>query len=309
MGSDAHVIVVGGDEPGRVEPMLERALARIADLESRWSRFVPSSEVSRLNSRRGVPTIVSADTRLLIERALLAADLTDGRFDPTMVDTIEALGYDRDFAQVRADPPPRQPTRVRGLGTEGAAGIRVEPMLDAVTLPADVGFDPGGIGKGLAADLVVNELMESGARGAMVNLGGDLRAEGIAPTPDGWVVGIEDPINASTNRALVTIRRGGVCTSSRVRRRWTSSDGHDLHHVIDPKSGQPVEHSIATVTVVAGEAWWAEALTKALFVEGVVDRARAERLLVNASALVIRTDGKVEQFGKAGVFTSIGTSH
>jgi FAD:protein FMN transferase len=298
MGSHAHVVVVGD----RAESILALALTRIADLERRWSRFVPSSEVSTLNSRRGVPTIVSADTRLLVERALLAAELTDGRFDPTMVDTIEALGYDRDFSRVRGERSLLRPTHGSGLGVAGAAGIRVESTLDAITLPVDVGFDPGGIGKGLAADLVVTELMEAGAAGAMVNLGGDLRVEGTAPTPDGWVIGIEEPCDSARNVATVTVRRGAVCTSSRFRRRWTSADGHDLHHLIDPMSGMPVQHPIATITVVAGEAWWAEALTKALFVAGVLDRGQAERLLVNASALVILTDGTVEHYGKAGVF-------
>ena len=302
MGSDAHVVVVGDDR----ECLLERARARIADLEARWSRFLPDSEVSRLNRGRGLPTIVSAQTRLLVERALLAAERTEGRFDPTMVDMIEALGYNRDFAQVCADPAPRRDTCRSGLGYAGAAGIRVEATLNAITIPVEIGFDPGGIGKGLAADLVVAELIDAGAEGAMVTLGGDLRAEGVAPTPDGWVIGIEDPRDSSANVAFVTVRRGAVCTSSRIRRRWTSSDGHDLHHVIDPTTGDPVEHAIATVTVVAGEAWWAEALTKALFVEGVVDRDRAERLLVNASALVILTDGTLEHLGRPGAFASLG---
>jgi thiamine biosynthesis lipoprotein len=172
----------------------------------------------------------------------------------------------------------------------------------SVALAPGVTVDPGGIGKGLAADIVVAELMELGATGAMVNLGGDLAAQGRAPTEAGWVVGVEDPRDRHRVLARVTIHSGGVCTSSRLRRTWCARDGRPVHHILDPRSGDCLATDIASITVVAGAAWWAEALSKAVFVEGDQDPERVQRLLTHAHALVITVDGERRRYGDRGVF-------
>ena len=101
MGTTVHVIVVGGAE--RV--LLDGARQRIAELERRWSRFLPESEISYLNAHsRGAPIVVSADTAILVERARRAWELTGGLYDPTVLRALRTLGYDRDFAEVRTRP-------------------------------------------------------------------------------------------------------------------------------------------------------------------------------------------------------------
>lgn len=306
MGCDAHVIVVGRDaQDPDVQAWADSALRRIEQLEARWSRFRETSEVSQLNAHPGRPTIVSADTFLLVERAVRASELTGGRYDPTVLDAVVALGYDRDFREVRSS---RRPLPFAFTGTPGCHGIMLNEYLSAVTFPTDVGFDPGGIGKGLAADLVVTELIAAGAAGAMVNLGGDLRAIGLAPTEAGWVIGVENPRDRNEQLARVAVRGGGVCTSSRLRRSWKAADGTRVHHLVDPARGESLTSDIATVTVVAGEAWWAEALAKSVFVAGVTDREPVEAMLVNAHALVIADDGSMTSFGDPGVFELAETS-
>src|SRR5215470_557383 len=95
MGSDAHVIVVGG--PDGLETA---AFRRIEALEARWSRFRPDSEVSDLNRRAGIPIAVSRDTRLLVERAQEACALSGGSFDPTVLGDVIRAGYDRPFDEL-----------------------------------------------------------------------------------------------------------------------------------------------------------------------------------------------------------------
>ena len=147
MGSDAHVIVVGG--PCGLD---EQARRRIDDLEQRWSRFRPDSEVSELNRRAGVPVRVSGETIELIERAVDAWLLSGGTFDPTVLGAVIRAGYDRSFDELGPAPPPgRSPLGI------GLADIEIDG--DTVRLPAGTGFDPGGIGKGLAADIVVEEVL------------------------------------------------------------------------------------------------------------------------------------------------------
>jgi FAD:protein FMN transferase len=260
MGSDAEVLVVGGS-PG----LLGRARRRVADLEARWSRFRPDSELSHLNARAGAePEAVSEETFLLLERAVDAWRLTDGRFDPTVLGDVLRSGYTTSF-----DEPDHAARTAR--------------------LPAGVGVDPGGIGKGLAADLVVTELLADGADGACVNLGGDIRVAGTPPAAS-WVVAIEHPWR-SDPAAVVHLRDGAVATSSRLRRRWTTDAGA-AHHLIDPERGRPVDAEVATATAVAAHGWQAEAFAKAAFVAGpLAGLDLLER--VGVAGLVVDDDGAI----------------
>lgn len=279
MGSAAHVAVVGGDDSH-----LALAEARIRELEARWSRFVDSSEVSGLNRSAGQPVIVSPDTFDLVRRAVWAWEQTGGRFDPTVGAALVAHGYDRDFRSVVSAPPITGPTAVGP--TPGAGAIDLLAEINAVTLPSGVSFDAGGIGKGLAADLTAELVVAHGAAGAMVNLGGDLRALGRGPSEEGWVVTVPDPLADDAELLRLAIPEGAVATSSRLRRRWPTTTG-EAHHLIDPATGAPTATEVVAVTVVAGAAWWAEALTKALFIGGPALLAE----LTDVQTVVVSADG------------------
>ena len=99
MGSDAHVIVVGGPRSLALE-----AQHRIADLERRWSRFDEQSEVSTLTRDAGLPVVVSPETVELVERAVGAWRMTGGLFDPTVLGAVIRAGYDRSFDDARREP-------------------------------------------------------------------------------------------------------------------------------------------------------------------------------------------------------------
>ena len=278
MGSSARVVVLGGP-PG----LDRRAEDRIADLESRWSRFRPQSELSRLNeSPHGRPTLVSGDTFALIERAVQAWKLTDGRYDPTVHDALVANGYDRTFsalhAEAEVDPGGRGPDAPQPA--PGCSGVELDARLCSVTLPPGTRIDPGGIGKGLAADLVATELLAAGAEGVLVDLGGDVRVAGTGPHDGDWVVDVEHPLHGDRALLHVLLHDAGIATSSRLRRRW-HRNGVPRHHLLDPATGRSTIGTIVAATVVAGEAWWAEALTKAAFVGGLEAVTGASVLLVH----------------------------
>jgi FAD:protein FMN transferase len=263
MGGQAHLVVSGGRH------LLEEGRRLVEVLEARWSRFRPDSDVARLNRAAGASVRVTPDTLLILRLVVDAWKLTDGRFDPTVVGALEANGYDRSFAAIGHGPTgPARPVPASGL-----VGVVLDPSGPTVTLPPHVGIDLGGIGKGTAADLVVMKLLAAGAPGACLNLGGDLRASGQAPGPDGWVVAIEDPFRPDRELARVAVGDGAVATSSRLVRRW-QRDGSIYHHLIDPASGLPCHSGLAAVTVVAGCAWWAEVLATATFVAGLEEGAR-----------------------------------
>ncbi len=282
MGSDIHLLVVGG-EPG----LTTLARERIEQLEQRWSRFRADSEISRLNTAAGSPVSVSADTVLLVERAIEAWRLTGGGFDPTLLDALVAAGYDRSFDQLVTDPG-RSPTAPRlPVMRPGVTDIVVQGTT--ITLPAGMGFDPGGIGKGLTADLLAGELMDAGADGVCVNMGGDLCVRGTSPTGEGWTLEIEHPWCAGPI-ALVGLWQGAVATSSVLSKVWTV-DGQSRHHLIDPHTEQPSQTDLALASVIARDAWTAEVLAKAVLLRGS-DRA-FDLLEQNTAALAVDRDGNV----------------
>ena len=294
MGTVGHVIVLGGSEAD-----LLAAEDRVRRLEARWSRFVGSSEVSCLNAAGGDPVVVSAETIALVRRATEARYRCRGWFNPFLARELAAAGYDRDFELLApaaaAAPGPAAPTTASAGGgpDTGPAPVLVDRRHDTVQLLGGVGFDPGGIGKGLAADMVSSWLVqERGVAGALVNVGGDLRAHGAVP-PDGWSVGIDDPFDP-TRPPVATVRLSScaMCTSTPLKRRWKAPDGSEANHVIDPRTRRPAVIEVASVTVNAPDAWLAEALATAVMLAGP-EVGTALLRSAQASALVVGLDGRL----------------
>ena len=191
---------------------------------------------------------------------------TDGTFDPTLLAPLVGLGYSASW---------HDPATVTSL----PHGATMRGDLDQLDLDAErctarsplgMCLDPGGIGKGLAADIVVGRLMEAGAVGASVSIGGDVAVRGAAPQPGGWLVGVSDPVSLDIEIEQLRMLQGGVATSGTLRRCWHSDTGEAMHHLLDPQTGQPARQArqIVAVTVVAGTAAWAEVWTKAVMVRG-----------------------------------------
>lgn len=285
MGSLVHIVIDGPPH------LLDQGRGRIGALEQLWSRFLPGSEISRIN--RSVEwTAVSADTVTLFDRAVTGWRITGGAFDPTILSSLVSNGY----AESMGDTPGRTLLSApahRGPAP-GANHIEIDRKTSRARLPSGTGFDPGGIGKGLAADLVATELVESGAKAAIVSIGGDLRVAGEAPAS--WVISVENPFDPDRSVADLGLVDGGVCTSSLRAKTWFE-DGREMHHLIEPRTGEPVVSSIVSATVLAAEAWMAEVLTKAAITGdaigaiGFLESAGVEGLLVDVDHVVWRTPG------------------
>ncbi len=270
MGCRAHVTVVGGRAG-----LAADAERRLRDLDRRWSRFRPDSEVMDLARHAGHPVRVSDETLLLVEQLIAAWEVTDGVFDPTLLPELVALGY-----AASVQDPGRVTVLPAGAGTGVPVGqIAVDATEGSVRLPPGATLDAGGTGKGLAADIVVEELLGEGACGAMVEIGGDLRVAGESPSPGGWRIDVEDPYGGPP-LCVVSITDGGVATSSVLKRSWQRGTDR-VHHLIDPRTGRSAAADVVAATVVAGTAAWAESFSKAPVVLG----AAGCRALLAAHAL------------------------
>lgn len=289
MGSRFHFLLVS-DEPD----LLDRLERRLHHLEAIWSRFISTSEISMINAAPDDYHIVSVETADLIERAIQGWALTGGVFDPTVLEAVVANGYDRTLSRCGNDRTPHS------VGPAlGCAGISVDRTSNLIHLGPGVGFDPGGIGKGLAADLLVGEALAAGASGAMVNIGGDLVCGGEAPTGRGWIIDVAEHAVSDERIALLAIESGAVVTSTTRKRRWNTGDG-ERHHLIDPTTGENGKGPVL-VTVVAAEGWYGEVVAKHLIVGGdptVIDTELAAAIVIDEDDGIIdrTTIGEMDRF-------------
>lgn len=293
MGTDCEFRVVVGD--GRGEPMLDRAVELVVDLERRWSRFVDDSELCQLNEHAGAPVFLSRATFDVVALAIDAWRATDGWFDPTLLDALVASGYDATFDEVAARESTVVSERFVAGDPTGPGSIEIDPRSAMVLLPAGLHLDLGGIGKGRAADLVFTQLMDDGATGACVDMGGDLRLGGSNAEGTGWSVVIDDPFRPGEDLAVLGLAAGSVTTSSTRRRRWSTTDG-GAHHLLDPRTASPSASGLTSVTVLAADAAWGEAHAKAALVAGpTAGRSLVER--AGLSALLVADDGTLIEVG------------
>jgi thiamine biosynthesis lipoprotein len=255
-----------------VDESLRAAEDEIRRLETLLSRFLPDSELSRLN--RGGELAAGPDLLAVVHAAVEARDRTAGRFDPTVHDALAAAGYDRSFELVSekmAQSCPGRPCR---------GEVVVDRASGRITLARGVRLDLGGIAKGYAVDRALAILAATGP--ALVDAGGDI---GLCGRP--WPVGVETTDGTLT----LELTRGAVATSGRDRRRWAATDG-ERHHLIDPRTGRPAEGDILRVTVVAATATEAEVLAKALFLAGSAERAAVEADEREVPTVVVARDGR-----------------
>ena len=286
MGCAASVEVVGGDSS-----LLDLAVQRVAHLERCWTRFDASSDVSRLNAAAGAPVSVDAATVVLLDAMVQAHGVTARAFDPTLLAPL--VGLDDPATGTTGTPSSATVPLPPWLRPRGEVdGIAVDRSTSVARLPVGTALDAGGIGKGLAADIVAESLLSDGAAGAMVCIGGDLRVIGDAPHAHGWRVGVADARDHELDAEVIGLTDGGVATSGTLRREWVDRRGVQRHHLIDPDTLRPTHRdSIVQVTVIAGTAAWAEAHTKLVVVRGA--GALAQLAGIGLAARIVLADGGV----------------
>jgi thiamine biosynthesis lipoprotein len=261
------------------------AVAEVSACERALSRFAADSELSRLNAAGGA--WMDSGPRLLgaLTAAVEARVATGGSFDPTVLPALVAAGYDRSFEQLE----PRAPAIP--FGWRAGAEIEIDRVGGRARLEPGAAVDLGGIGKGFAADRAVAALLAAwpAVPGCLVDLGGDVAVTGEPPDGGAWRIAVADPRRAGGRLSVLALRAGGVATSGRDRRRFGLAG--ELHHLIDPATGEPAAPGPLAVTVVARDAASAEAQATALAITPVTESARYVAARPGVSALVVPAAG------------------
>jgi thiamine biosynthesis lipoprotein len=257
MGSPSEILVDGSVD------LIPLGFSRLRQLEQTWSRFLPDSELNRLQEWRGGWLECSDDLVAALQWCRRMHTETHGLFDPSIRTSLERLGYDRTFAEIV-----EQSARDSGSSSPNPA-----PGLDGleisgtwVRLAPGLSIDLGGIGKGLAADLVADELIANGANSAYVSLGGDIHTAGEPVDENGWQVPLLHPVTGDSiaHHALYS---GALVMSTVAIRQWTR-DGAQHHHIVDPRSGRSADTDLVAVAVADHSAARGEALAKAAIIAG-----------------------------------------
>lgn len=234
--------------------------------EQCFSRFRPDSELMSLNARAGAWTAVSPDLFAALSWADQAREWSAGLASPFLFDTMRQLGYDRSFDQLRG-----AQNTASAVIPDPAWLIAFNPDGLQVRIPAGARLDLGGVAKGFAAQCAAERLAEYGP--ALVDAGGDIAVAGGADDDEGWPVEIADPLRADDALDVISLTDGCIATSGRDYRRWRAGD-HEMHHLIDPRTGLPTRNSALSATVIAPEMWMAEAAAKVLLIRGAQDGLR-----------------------------------
>src|SRR5581483_10332093 len=254
------VALVAVSEPERLDAARAAVSEIVSDFDLACSRFREDSELCALNGAAGKPVRVSPRLFDAVRQALRAAQLTGGAVDPTIGGALVALGYDRDFDQLA----PRRAVQV--VPVPGWRAVQIDEHASTVRLPQDVTLDLGATGKALAADRAAQAAHEATGCGVLVSLSGDIAIAGPARR---WRVRVTDDHRAGTEvpGQWITLRVGGLATSSTTVRRWQVGDEH-AHHLIDPLTSRSVAGRWRTASVCAATCLDANIASTAAIIRG-----------------------------------------
>jgi thiamine biosynthesis lipoprotein len=250
-----------------------KGIQAVLDLvDGQMSTYKPTSALSRFNAApAGTWHVLPAECFDVVRHALQVARESDGAYDPTVGPLVNLWGFGPDAA--RREPPPRE--------SIAAAHERIgwwRLMLDAAThsvfQPGGIHLDLSSVAKGYGVDLLGHHLDQMGIDAWLVEVGGELKGKGRKPDSSPWRIGIERP-GAATGAVqrmdqlsqVVCLSGRAIATSGDYRRRF-DADGVTYSHHIDPRTGWPVPHTVASVSVLAGEAMQADPMGTLMTVLG-----------------------------------------
>ena len=298
LGSYVQLVVDGAD---RLDAARAVAVRLLDQVDRSCSRFRADSDLVRANRSAGTRVRVDPMLAAAVQAALDAAASSDGLVDPTLGLALVAVGYDRDFDDVLAGSAaaavdPTDPASIPApVVPEAWRQVEVDPD-GALLVPAGVALDLGATGKAFASDLIAAAITAETGTGCVLSLGGDVAVGPGLPAPADpppWQVAISETPEQPP-AAVVTLRSGGMATSTVLARRWQHA-GRAVHHLLDPTTGRPVTPVWRTASVTAETCLVANTASTACIVLG----SRAEGWLAarGLAARLVGADGEVVAVG------------
>lgn len=282
MGTFASVMT-GAEESDRTAEYAQVCAEIMREIEAQLSLYRKDSELSRLNARAGLgPVPVGAHLRANLVLALRFGELSGGAFDVTVGPLVKMWGFS-------GGKPPTEWVSAERIGeTRRRVDYRrIRLQGDEVSLEGtNMVVDLGGIAKGYAVDQCCDELRRRGARNFVVNLGGNMRCFGRPKASRSWQIGVQNPFRPHEVIGRLDLGDGVAVATSGNYERFVMIGDRRCAHIIDPRTGLPVE-GIAGVTVLAATAAEADALSTSLFVLGMKEGGNVAAAITNGAAVFV----------------------
>lgn len=280
MGTTWSARIVSPRRATELNGAIERALDDVIDEMSHWE---PGSLLSRVNAAPlGEWCSLRADLAYVIDAGLAVADASGGAFDPAAGTLVDLWGFGP--AGPRTERPSDE--EVAAMASGRAA---IERQGNRVRRTADVRIDLSGIAKGFAVDALARALLALGVRDFLVEIGGELRGEGMKPDAQPWWVDLEPPPGARLTPIRLALHGVSVATSGDYRR-FFDADGTRYAHTIDPRTRAPLVNDVASISVIHAECMMADAWATALMVLGP-DKGMALAEREGLAARIVLRDG------------------
>ncbi len=300
MGSPYTVQIVGASlAPGEIDALKADVDRRLVEINRQMSHYQPDSELSRFASAPArTPFPVSADFARVTRFSLDMHRLSAGAFDPTLGPVINRWGFGEKTEQ-RAVPPESELRAA--LEKTGARHLSVTAHDELVKDIPDLAINLSAVAKGFGVDEVARLLRGRGFTNLYVSIAGEVLTQGRNPRGTNWQVGISAPLahwrETDPMAAVVSISGLSLSTSGDYQKFFTDARGRRLCHIIDPRTGWPVQNNIGGVTVVTTNSMTADALATTLFVLGTDAGLKLIEGWTNTAALFIvhEPDGQFRQ--------------
>jgi FAD:protein FMN transferase len=232
-------LAVAPEQSAQAESAIAACALWLEEVAARLTRFAPESELWQLNRDAGSWFAASPILFDCLSTALRAAESTDGFFDPTLLPQVIAAGYDRDFADIAFQE--IGAATAKAISGGRWRGITLDTEQRRVYLPPGAQVDLGGIAKGWAADVALDQFFERFDH-VLIDIGGDVRLRGGPLAGGFWAVAVDNPLLPDAENdehvAIITLGSGAIATSGATRR-WWRRGGEVSHHIIDPHTGAP----------------------------------------------------------------------
>jgi len=249
---------------------LDKAEKSIKDFEKYFSRFIPGNELDKFNQAAEGKIKVSEPMFKMLEAAKQWQEFSQGTFDPTIINNLEQLGYDKSFTEIDSTES-NDKLDLAKLSNEFITRPRLDKLIifnTEVFKPANLRLDFGGFGKGYIVDQISHDIF-SGVANYWLGAGGDLLVSGSQDNQVGWRIGVQNPYEPSQEIFSLNTKGAklGIATSG-IFQRQGIKDGKAWHHLIDPRTGMPVDNNILAVTAIADSAVKADILAKTVLILG-----------------------------------------
>jgi thiamine biosynthesis lipoprotein len=276
------------------DALFDEIFERLRSIEATLSANRDGTNIAEINAAAGLhPVAAHPDTLAVLEEALSFAQKTDGALDPTIGPLVKAWNIGTDYAAV---PTAEKMDAARRL-VDWRAAIIDRTHGTVFLQRTGMKLDLGAIAKGYAADEIARILKERKIPRALIDLGGNIIAYGKKAGGKDWVIGIRDPETSAGEPVIsIPVHDASVVTSG-IYERFFEADGKKYHHILDRRTGYPVENELLSVTIITSPSIRADALSTSVFALGPIKGKSLVEGLTGTGAIFIFKDRHIETAG------------